>query len=278
MEIVGKTVLVTGSTDGAGRCVALRLAAAGAKLLIHGRNHARAERVLAEIRNAGGAAAFYQADLSSLAEVRRLAGEVHRDHPRLDVLINNAGIGFGGQRGKRETSVDGFELRFAVNYLSAFLLTRLLLPLLRHSSPSRIVNVASVGQQAIDFDDVMLARDYSGVRAYCQSKLAEVMLTFDLAEELKGSGITANCLHPATYMNTTMVKMDGLTPATSVEEGAEAILNLATGPQLEGKTGLYFDGLRQSRPIRQAADLTARARLRTLSYQLVNLEEPATHH
>jgi len=272
----GKTVLITGSTDGVGRCVARKLAKTGARVLVHGRNRDRGETLVAEISRQGGQARFYQADLSSLAEVRSLAQAIQRDESRLDVLINNAGIGTGGGRGQRQTSTDGHELRFAVNYLSVFLLTRLLLPLLKVSAlnriPSRIVNVSSVGQDAIDFSDVMLTRGYSGVRAYCQSKLAEVMLTFDLAEELKNSNVTATCLHPATYMDTTMVRMDGISPMSSVDDGAAPILHLATSPETEGKTGLYFDRFRASRAHPQAYDTTARARLRASSFELTALE------
>jgi NAD(P)-dependent dehydrogenase (short-subunit alcohol dehydrogenase family) len=267
----GKTVLITGSTDGVGRCVAGLLAKSGANVLVHGRDRDRGESLVAEISRQGGQARFYQADLSSLAEVRHLAQAIQRDQARLDVLINNAGIGTGG-RGQRQTSADGHELRFAVNYLSVFLLTRLLLPLLKASAPGRIVNVSSVGQQIIDFDDVMLTRGYSGVRAYCQSKLAEVMLTFDLAEELKNSNVTATCLHPATYMDTTMVRMDGISPVSSVEDGAAPILHLATSPETEGKTGLYFDRFRASRAHPQTYDIAARARLRALSFELTALE------
>src|SRR4030095_16807279 len=137
-----------------------------------------------------------------------------------------------GDRPGRQTSQDGHELRFAVNYLAGFLLTRLLLPLVTASAPARIVNVSSAGQQAIDFDDVMLTRGYSGVRAYCQSKLAQILFTIDFAEELKGSGNAANCLHPSTYMNTTMVRQSGTTPMSSVETGADAILQLPVSPQL----------------------------------------------
>ena len=211
----------------------------------------------AEIVRRGGQARFYAADLSSLADVRHLAQAIQRNESRLDVLINNAGIGTGG-RGQRQTSTDGHELRFAVNYLSVFLLTRLLLPLLKAGPPSRIVNVSSVGQDAIDFSDVMLMRGYSGARAYCQSKLAEVMLTFDLAEELKNSSVTATCLHPATYMDTTMVRQSGVTPASSVDEGADAILNLAVSAAGAEQTGLYFNGLRPSRANPQAYEAGAR--------------------
>jgi NAD(P)-dependent dehydrogenase (short-subunit alcohol dehydrogenase family) len=188
---------------------------------------------------------------------------------RLDILINNAGIGTAGA--KRQLSADGFELRFAVNYLAGFLLTSELLPLLTASSPARVVNVASAGQQAIDFGDVMLTRSYDGVRAYCQSKLAQIMFTFDLAEELANSGVTANCLHPATYMNTTMVRQAGVAPMSTVDQGADAILNLATSTDLEERSGLYYDGQRPSRANAQAYDKTARQRLRLLSQDLIGL-------
>lgn len=271
----GKTVLVTGSTDGVGYLVASRLGAAGARVLVHGRDAARGRRQVADITAAGGRAELLLVDLASLAEVRRLAAEVQQRTDRFDLLINNAGIGAGRRGEPRQTSADGFELRFAVNYLAGFLLTRLLLPLLRASAPSRIVNVASVGQQPIDFDDVMLTRGYDGWRAYMQSKLAQVMFTIDLADELAGSGVTATCLHPATYMDTTMVREGGLTPRSTVAQGAEAILNLAVSPALEKQSGLYFDGLQPSRPNPQADDAAARRRLRRLSLSLVGLpDEP----
>ena len=271
MDMNGKTILITGSTDGVGRRVAERLATTGAKVLVHGRHKARAEDLVSRIRDTGGKAAFYLADFSSLDEVGALADAIERDHDRLDILINNAGIGTSGGDGGRQMSRDGHELRFAVNYLAGFLLTRRLLPLLRASSPARIVNVSSAGQQPIDFSDVMLTRGYSGVRAYCQSKLAQIMFTFDLAEELASSGVTINCLHPATYMDTTMVRLSGVTPISTVDQGADAILNLATGNDPHGRTGLYFDGLRPARANAQAYDATARHNLRTLSQSLSGL-------
>jgi NAD(P)-dependent dehydrogenase (short-subunit alcohol dehydrogenase family) len=268
--LTGKTVLVTGSTDGVGRLVATRLAADGAHVLVHGRDHERGDAVVAAIRDRGGTAEFLRADFAALAEVRQLADAVaQRD--RLDILINNAGIGSGGTR-ERQTSAEGYELRFAVNYLAGFLLTHSLLPLIKRSAPARIVNVSSAGQQAIDFDDVMLTRGYSGGRAYRQSKLAQIMFTFDLAHQLSGAGVTVNCLHPATFMNTTMVRLSGTSPISTVEEGAEAILQLAVGPKLEGKTGLYFNGLAPSQANPQAYDVAARDRLRALSFQLVGLK------
>ena len=269
MASQGQTILITGSTDGVGRHVALELATVGATVLIHGRNRERAESLLGEIRKRGNnAAAFYQADLSSLSEVRGLAAAICKDHERLDVLINNAGIGSRSGGAQRRTSAEGYELRFAVNYLAGFLLTRLLLPLIVASAPARIVNVASAGQYPIDFDDVMLTRGYDGGRAYAQSKLAQIMFTVDLAHELEGSGVTVNCLHPATYMDTTMVREAGASPMSTVDEGAAAILNLVRSPALEGRSGLYFDRQRESRANPQAYDAAARDRLRHLSLEL----------
>lgn len=267
--------LVTGSTDGVGRYVATRLAAVGFKVLVHGRDPARARSLVGSVLDSGGSAQVYLADLASLAAVREMTQAILRDHARLDILINNAGIGVAGDYPGRQESADGHELRFAVNYLAGFLLTRLLLPRLRSARAARIVNVASVGQQAIDFDDVMLNRSYSGRRAYCQSKLAQIMFTLDLAEELAGSGITANAVHPATYMDTKMVHGDGLTPMSSVAQGGEAILALALGAELSGRSGLYFDETRATRANRQAYDSAARARLRQLSFDLTGLPQAA---
>jgi NAD(P)-dependent dehydrogenase (short-subunit alcohol dehydrogenase family) len=266
----GRTALVTGATDGVGRVVARELAQQGWLVLVHGRDRGRGEALAHEIGQAGNAT-FLAADLASLAEVRRLAGEVRKSTNRLDLLINNAGIGTVGNAPGRQTSADGHELRFAVNYLAGFLLTHLLLPLLKASTPARIVNVSSAGQQAIDFSDVMLTRHYSGSAAYCQSKLAQIMFTVDLADALKGSGVIANALHPSTYMNTTMVRQSGNAPISKVEDGAAAILQLAVSPALEGKSGLYFNVLREARANPQAYDPEARRRLRDLSLELVGL-------
>ena len=267
-KLSGKTALVTGSTDGVGRLVARNLGQAGARVLVHGRDAERGARVVAVIKASGGAADFLAADLSALAEVRRLAGAVQATVNQLDILINNAGLGTAGPR---QTSAEGFELRFAVNYLAGFLLTSLLLPFIKNSAPARIVNVASAGQQPIDFDDVMLTRSYSGTRAYCQSKLAQIMFTVDLAASLKGTGVTVTCLHPATYMDTSMVRRAGVKPLSPVEEGARAILNLATSPAVEGQSGLYFNGLREAKAQAQAYDGDARRRLQALSLELTGL-------
>lgn len=272
MTMAGKTVLITGSTDGVGRYVATELAKQGAKVLIHGRDAARAEALIAEIKKTGHSAPeFHYADLSSLAAVRGLAEAVLAQHKQLDVFISNAGIGSMTGGPQRQTSLDSHELRFAVNYLSGFLLAYLLLPLIKAAAPSRIVNVASLGQHPIDFDDVMITKNYSGSRAYAQSKLAQIMFTIDLAEELKESGVTVNSLHPATYMNTTMVRAGGITPVSTVEEGGAAILRLATGDDVAGKSGLFFNGMREARANPQAYDAAARKRLRKLSLGLVGL-------
>ena len=271
-----RTALVTGATDGVGRVVARELAKQGWRVLVHGRDRGRGEALVQEIEKAGGNATFLAADLASLAEVRRLADEVRQQTDRLDLLINNAGIGTAGNAPGRQTSADGHELRFAVNYLAGFLLTHLLLPLLKAAAQetggARIVNVASAGQQAIDFSDVMLTRHYSGGAAYRQSKLAQILFTVDLADELKGSGVIANALHPSTYMNTTMVRQSGTQPMSRVEDGAEAILQLAVSPALEGKSGLYFNVLREARADPQAYDAAARRQLRALSLELSGLK------
>jgi NAD(P)-dependent dehydrogenase (short-subunit alcohol dehydrogenase family) len=268
----GKIALVTGSTDGVGRHVAERLAAQGWRVIVHGRDRTRGEALVERITRQGGEARFLAADLASLAEVRSLAEAVQRDGGGVDVLINNAGIGTSGS--KREVSADGLELRFAVNYLAGFLLTRLVLPMLASRKSARIVNVSSAGQQAIDFSDVMLTRGYSGVRAYCQSKLAQILFTFDLARELAGQNIAVNCLHPATYMNTTMVRLSGVQPISTVEQGGAAILQLVNQPAFAGRSGLYFNGMQESRADRQAYDEDARRRLRALSFDLVGLPDP----
>jgi NAD(P)-dependent dehydrogenase (short-subunit alcohol dehydrogenase family) len=260
-----QVILVTGSTDGLGAEVARRLGARGAHVIVHGRNRERGEAVVAEIeRDGAGSAAFYPADLADLDAVRRLADHIARDYDRLDVLVNNAGIWLND--GERRVSDDGHELHFAVNYLASYLLTRRLLPLLERSAPARIVNVASSAQQPIDFDDVMLEGDYSPGRAYAQSKLAQILFTHDLAAELDGSGITVVALHPATLMDTPMVREAGVAPRTTVDQGADAVLNLVTGAGIE--SGQYFRGLEPARAHDQAYDREARERLRRLSERL----------
>ena len=260
-----RTALVTGATDGVGRVVAKNLGKQGWRVLVHGRDRGRGEALVREIEQAGGTANFLAADLSSLAEA------VKKTTDHLELLINNAGIGTTGNAPGRQISKDGHELRFAVNYLAGFQLTSLLMPMLKASKPSRIVNVSSAGQEAINFDDVMLTKHYSGSTAYRQSKLAQILFTVDLADQLKGSGVIANALHPSTYMNTTMVRQSGVTPMSTVETGAEAILQLAVSPKLEGKSGLYFNVMNEARADAQAYDAKARKQLRELSLKLTRL-------
>jgi NAD(P)-dependent dehydrogenase (short-subunit alcohol dehydrogenase family) len=263
-DLRDRTVLVTGATDGLGRALAGALAARGATVLLHGRDAGRIRATEAEI--GARAVRAYEVDFASLADVRRMAAEIRARETRLHVLVNNAGIGTtvpGGER--RLLSADGHELRFAVNYLAGYLLTRELLGLLRDSAPARIVNVSSAGQMAIDFDDVMLERGYSGVRAYCQSKLAQILFTFSLAEELAGTGVSATCLHPATYMPTKIVPA----PVSTLAEGVDATMRLVADPALADVTGAYFNGARAARADPQAYDPAARRRLAELSARLV---------
>jgi NAD(P)-dependent dehydrogenase (short-subunit alcohol dehydrogenase family) len=270
-----QTILVTGATDGLGRALAWELAARGATVLLHGRSTARLEDTRREIQEATGSDRLrtYRADLASLEQVRRLGREVTGERQRLDGLVNNAGIAGGGPR---QDSADGYELRFAVNYLAPFLLTELLLPLLRRSAPARIVNVASVGQVPIDFDDVLLERGYDPMRAYRQSKLAQVMFTFELAERLRAagdSGVTVNALHPATLMNTKMALESFGYAMSTIEDGVEATLRLVVAPELDGISGRYFDRLDESRANPQAYDADARRRLWRLSAALTGLDD-----
>lgn len=264
----GKAVFITGSTDGLGREVATRVASLGAHVIVHGRNQERGAAVVDEITRAGkGSARFYAADLASLDEVRRLAREILRDYDRIDVLVNNAGVLL---RNERQVSRDGHELQFAVNYLAGFLLTHMLMPRIVESAPSRIVNVASAAQSPIDFDDVMLERSGAASRGYGQSKLAQILFTMDLAGELRGRGVTVVALHPASLMDTNMVRSSGMSVRTTVDEGATAVMNLVTGSGIE--SGQYFNGLTPARAHAQAYDEAARARLRQLSLTLTGLD------
>ncbi len=268
--MASKTVLVTGATDGLGRELARELVSEGAKVLVHGRDREKTDRVRADLAEAGGVGRVraYVADLASVQEVRDLADAVERDNDALHVLVNNAGVG-GVERAE---SRDGYELHFAVNHLAHFLLTRRLLPLLRRSAPARIVNVSSAAQAPIDFSDVMLERGYDPMRAYAQSKLAQVLFTFELAERLQAedeNGVAVTALHPASLMDTKMVRENFGGPASSVEEGVEATLRLVASPELEGVSGRYFQGRSEAPAHEQAYDPEARRRLWELSERLV---------
>jgi len=264
-----QTIMITGATDGLGRAIAAELARSGASLLLHGRSDDRGRATVDELRKAAPKAsiAFYRADLSRLSEVLAMAEQICREQTRIDVLVNNAGIYMDDRR----ESPDGFELVFQVNYLSHVLLTRKLLPLLKAAAPSRIVNVASAGQEEIDFEDLMLKRRYDGGVSYRRSKLAQIMFTFDLAEELRGDRITANTLHPATYMPTKMVT-GRFPPTNSVKEGVNATMRLITSEEMEGVTGSYFYMQREDRALAQAYDPVARKTLREETDRLLDLE------
>lgn len=260
------TVLITGATSGLGEGVASALAAAGHRVIVHGRDPDRVARTVAAL---GGDAEPAIADLASLAETAALADRIAGTHDRLDVLINNAGVGFGPPGEARKLSRDGHERRMAVNYLAPVVLTRALLPLLRASAPSRIVNVGSVGQEPFEPEELEFESGYAGVAAYRRSKLALASFTFDLADELRGSGVTVNCLHPASMMPTAMVLETQMPTMSTVAEGVAATVRLAADPALAQTTGEFFDGTSPSRARVEAYDPGFRRRLRQLTDELV---------
>jgi NAD(P)-dependent dehydrogenase (short-subunit alcohol dehydrogenase family) len=271
------TVLITGATDGLGRGVAERLAAQGADLHLHGRDPRRLAATAEEIEAASGNERIqtHVADLASLDQVRSLADEVEASTEQLHLLINNAGIGSGRpEKTTRQESRDGHELRFAVNYLAGFLLTVRLLALLRRSAPARVVNVASLGQAPIDFDDVMLQARYDGTRAYCQSKLAQIASANLLAEMVDAGEVTFNSLHPASLMPTKIVLEQRGQSLDSLETGIEATLHVATSPQLDGMSGRFFDRREESAAQAQAYDADAQSRLWALSLALTGEPDP----
>jgi NAD(P)-dependent dehydrogenase (short-subunit alcohol dehydrogenase family) len=249
-----QTILVTGSSDGLGKEAATELVRRGATVIVHGRDPARTAAAADEI----GSEDIRVADLASLSEVRRLAGEVDE----LDTLICNAGQIVP----ERRESTDGYELTLAVNYLSHFLLTLLLLPRLRE--PARVVNVSSIGQAPLDFDDPGYDRGYDAYTAYARSKLAQVMFTLDLAERVSGRDVTVNALHPATLMDTKMVRRTFGRSRASVGEGADALVRLVADPELDGVSGCFFEGTSESSAHAQAYDPEARRRLWELSERL----------
>jgi NAD(P)-dependent dehydrogenase (short-subunit alcohol dehydrogenase family) len=275
MADTARVALVTGASDGLGLGVAKRLAAEGTALHIHGRSPEKLAAAAAAIVGESGNDSVHAhlADLASLQQVRGLAAEIERDVERLDVLVNNAGIGSGRpELTTRQESADGYELRFAVNYLAGFLLTLRLLPLLRRSAPARIVNVASIGQAPIDFDDPMIEGSYTGKRAYGQSKLAQISFGFELAERLGDAEVTVNSLHPSTLMPTKMVLEEYGSSVDTLEEGVEATVRLASAPELEGVTGRFFDRQAEAEAHPQAYDPEARRRLWDLSVELTGAD------
>ena len=266
-----KIAVITGATDGMGRVAAPLLARAGYFVVVHGRNETRGKAVVDEITKAGGAVRFMACNLASVDDVRRFAGDLNAEFDHIDVLINNAGIGTGPEQAPREVSADGFELRFAVNYLAPFVLTRLVLEKVKAAAPARIINVASAGQEPLDFSNLQLERDYSGYFAYCRSKVALIMFTLDLAEEVKDAGVTVNTMHPGAYMDTTMVREMKHDVVDSVDEGANFVLDLATHPVFDGVTGRYIDRGVAKRAQEQCYDGEARRKLREISNKLTGL-------
>lgn len=278
----GKVVFITGATNGIGKVTALELAKKGATVVIVGRDAEKTETTVQEIRSAShnDKVEYLLADLSSISEVRRLAEEFKQKYPRLDVLINNAGMYFA----TREETVDGYERTFALNHLAYFLLTNLLLEVLKSSAPSRIINVSSAAHRTavLDFNDLQ-SKNYgmAGFRAYGLSKLANIMFTYKLARMLKGSGVTVNALHPGG-VNTGFGKNNGglmklamnifgsfsLTP----EQGAETSIYLASSPQVEGVSGEYFYQCKPIRSTEISYDEAAQDKLWEISKQMTGLE------
>jgi NAD(P)-dependent dehydrogenase (short-subunit alcohol dehydrogenase family) len=262
---------ITGATDGLGRSLAEALAAEGVSLLLHGRSAERLATVEAELgaKHPGSVIGTVRADLAELAQVHRLADDVLAMTDRLDVFVSNAGIGSGQPEGpSRSVSADGYELRFAVNYLAGFALTQQLLPLLRASAPARIVYVASLGQSPVDWDDVMIERGYNGTRAYGQSKLAQITSGFTLAAQLPADEVTVNSLHPSTYMPTKMVMLNGVDSIDTLQAGTEATRRLAADPAVAGVTGKFYDRLREARAEASAYDPEVQQKLWELSVSL----------
>lgn len=274
----GRTVLVTGGTGGIGKATALGLAAMGANVAITGRDRGRSESAAREIRAAGGGQVdVFVADLSSQSEVRRLAHEVLKSLSRIDVLVNNV----GGYWNTRHLTADGLERTFALNHLAPFLLTNLLIDPLKNSAPARVVTVSSNVQAVgrIDFDDLQSERSYSGARAYNQSKLANILFTYELARRLEATGVTANALHPGVVRTSFGAEDPGgaqrlFTPfirpfMKSPAKGAATSIHVASAPDLEHVTGRYFSNSKPKRSSKRSLDDAAAARLWQVSAELV---------
>ncbi|SDU76526.1 SDR family oxidoreductase [Jiangella alkaliphila] len=283
--MAGRTVLISGGTAGIGRATALGLAAMGAHLAIIGRDRGRTDHAAREIRAAGGGQVdVFVADLSSQAQVRHLADELLHNVPRIHVLINNV----GGYWNTRHLTADRLERTFALNHLAAFLLTNLLLDRLRQNGPSRVVTVSSNAHATgrIDFDDLQCERSYSGTRAYNQSKLANILFTYELARRLQATSVTANALHPGVTSTTfgaedpsraqrlfvPLMRPFMKTPA----RGAVTSIHLASAPDLAQVTGQYFTNSKPKRSSKRSYDEAAAARLWRVSADLVGLSAAPT--
>ena len=278
--LAGRTVLVTGATSGIGRATALGLATLGADVAITGRDRGRTESAAREISAAGGRnVEVFVSDLSSQEQVRRLASQVLEGLPRIDVLVNNA----GGYWSTRHVTADGLERTFALNHLAPFLLTSLLLDRLERSAPARVVTVASNAHATgrIDFDDLQGERSYSGGRAYSQSKLANVLFTYQLARRMRANAVTANALHPGVVRTSfgaedpariQRLLLPLLRPVMkSPTQGAATSIHLASAPELEQVSGRYFANRRPTRSSTRSHDQAVAARLWEASADLVGL-------
>ncbi len=276
----GRTCVVTGATSGIGKETALGLAHLGGTVILAGRNPEKGEQVRQEIVSRTGSSSvdFMVLDLSSQASIRAFVEAFKAGHHKLHVLVNNAGL----YTRRRNLTVDGFESTFAVNHLGSFLLTNLLVDLIKASAPARIISVASEAQRSgrIDFDDPQLEKNFSGFRAYTQSKLANIMFTYELARRLEGTGVTANCLHPGG-VRTNFAGQDGgimrilmrmMWPLLlSPERGAQTPLYLASSAEVEGVTGGYFIKGARARSSPLSYDEEACRKLWEMSAQLMGL-------
>lgn len=266
MNVNGKTIFISGSTDGLGRLIAEHMVMQNATVLVHGRDEKKGLSVRNELSRLRPRVNinYYNADFSSLQQVSDLGEQLTAEQKNIDILINNAAIGSGKMQGNnRELSTEGIELRLAVNYIAQVLLTEKLLTLLKPGSV--IINVASVAQARIDFHDMQLAKAYDGYHAYARSKTALVMYTFDLADRLKEKQILVNAVHPASLMNTKMVLKDWGYTLSTVEQGSEAVENLISPTG----TGMYFDGKKQGKVISQAYDTAARQQLQKYTWNVI---------
>ncbi|MHB0868630.1 MAG: SDR family oxidoreductase [Chloroflexota bacterium] len=267
-EATGRVILVTGSTSGIGRQAALDLARMGARVLLHGRDPQRGQETLEEIRRETGndQLELYLADLSSQRQIRHLAEQIVQEQERLDVLVNNAGVFVRN----RQLTEDGIEMTFAVNHLAPFLLTHLLLDLLKRSVPSRVVTVSSGAHRRarIDWDNLQGEKGYDGYQAYALSKLGNVLFTLELAERLRGSGVTANCLEPGVIRTKLLQAGWGGFWGHDPEVGARRVVYLAVSPEVEGVTGRYFQDNQAVVPSPPADDPRLRRRFWDLSARL----------
>ena len=272
ISIEGKTILITGATDGLGKEVARRALQAGGHVLVHGRNKQKGEDVVSELMKKTGrdTLKYYNADFNSLQQVKNLSQQILSEHKKIDILINNTAIG-GGPKGntERALSEDGCELRFAVNHLAHFLLTQNLLPVIKQSVPSRIVHISSIGQAPLDFDDIMMEKKFDSYTAYCRSKLAQIMYGFELAEKLNGKGVNVNSLHPATLMDTNMVHDYFGRVTSTIDEGADVVDYVSFSKETESISGAYFNQKREAKANAQAYDKEARKKLWQISEDLV---------